>query len=43
MIKLENYKIVLSMFEVYPYEILILQDSHGELITLKIYKSEFRF
>ena len=32
-----DLKLVLTTFEAYPYEILILQSSNGDLITLKIF------
>jgi hypothetical protein len=32
------YKVVLTIFEIAPYEIYILQDVNGELITIKTYE-----
>jgi hypothetical protein len=34
-----DLQIVLTTFEMDPYEILILQDSYGELITIKIFRN----
>jgi hypothetical protein len=34
--------LVISLYEAYPYEILIIQDSYGKLLTLKVEKNEFR-
>ena len=34
--------VVLSIFEIYPYEMYILQDPNGELLTIKIYKDGTR-
>jgi len=31
-------EIILTIFEVYPYEIYIMQDTKGNLITIKTYK-----
>ena len=42
---LEMYKeyrplnIVLTMFEIHPYDILILQDGNGELLTIKTFRN----
>ena len=38
-----NIKLVLTTFEIFPYDILILQNAHGELITIKIYDNGFGF
>jgi len=32
------YNVVLTIFEIDPYEIYILQDADGELITIKTYE-----
>ena len=35
--------VVLSVFEIYPYEIYIVQNSNGDLLTLKTYKNVERW
>ena len=34
-----NLNLVLTIFEVYPYDILILQDGYGEVLTIKTFKN----
>ena len=33
-----HLNLVLTIFEVHPYNILILQDGNGELLTIKTFK-----
>jgi len=35
-----SLNLVLTIFEVDPYDIFILQDENGELITIKTFKNE---
>lgn len=35
-----DIKLVLTIFEIHTYDIFILQDGNGELLTLKTFKNE---
>ena len=35
-----NLNLVLTIFEMNPYDIFILQDENGELLTIKVFKDE---
>ena len=34
-----NLNLVLTIFEIHPYDILILQDGNGELLTIKTFRN----